>query len=93
MSELLSALSYYGYGVPEVDYDEWKTKLEEFVSASSVEKDQKQSALMPLFYMATSDLLSTTRASELDGRATLIAGRALMKALARALLARILEDI
>lgn len=70
MSEFLSALSYYGYEVPEVDYEEWKTQLEEFVLAGSVEKDQEQSALMPLFHMATSDLPSTTRAPELDDRNT-----------------------
>ena len=52
----------------EVDYDDWKTQLEEFVSAGSVEKDQEQSALMPLFHMATSNLPSTTRAPELDDR-------------------------
>ncbi|KAI6784603.1 L-2-aminoadipate reductase large subunit [Emericellopsis cladophorae] len=68
MNEFLSALSYYGYNVPEVDYEEWKTQLEEFVSAGSVEKDQEQSALMPLFHMATSNLPSTTRAPELDDR-------------------------
>ncbi|CAI6089735.1 unnamed protein product [Clonostachys chloroleuca] len=70
MSEFLSALNYYGYDVPEVDYEEWKTRLEEFVLAGSVEKDQEQSALMPLFHMATSDLPSTTRAPELDDRNT-----------------------
>ncbi|OAA45400.1 L-aminoadipate-semialdehyde dehydrogenase large subunit [Metarhizium rileyi] len=68
MNEFLSALSFYGYVVPEVDYDEWKTRLETFVSAGSVEKDQEQSALMPLFHMATADLPSTTRAPELDDR-------------------------
>ncbi|RYP92593.1 hypothetical protein DL770_001235 [Monosporascus sp. CRB-9-2] len=68
MNEFLSALTYYGYNVPEVDYEEWKTQLEEFVSAGSIEKDQEQSALMPLFHMATSNLPSTTRAPELDDR-------------------------
>ncbi|KAI8666078.1 Alpha-aminoadipate reductase [Fusarium keratoplasticum] len=68
MNEFLSALEYYGYKVPEVDYEEWKTQLEEFVSAGSTEKDQEQSALMPLFHMATSNLPSTTRAPELDDR-------------------------
>ncbi|QPH04919.1 putative secondary metabolism biosynthetic enzyme [Epichloe festucae Fl1] len=68
MNEFLSALSYYGYDVPEVDYEEWKARLEEFVSAGSIEKDQEQSALMPLFHMATSNLPSTTRAPELDDR-------------------------
>ncbi|KAK1255413.1 hypothetical protein MKX08_009408 [Trichoderma sp. CBMAI-0020] len=41
MGESLLALSYYGYGVSEVDYVEWKTQLEEFVSASSVEKNKE----------------------------------------------------
>lgn len=68
MNEFLSALEYYGYKVPQVDYEEWKTQLEEFVSAGSTEKDQEQSALMPLFHMATSNLPSTTRAPELDDR-------------------------
>ncbi|KAI1822510.1 alpha-aminoadipate reductase [Xylaria intraflava] len=68
MNEFLSVLNYYGYNVPEVDYEEWKTRLEEFVSAGSIEKDHEQSALMPLFHMATSNLPSTTRAPELDDR-------------------------
>ncbi|KAI8717341.1 Alpha-aminoadipate reductase [Fusarium sp. LHS14.1] len=68
INEFLSALEYYGYNVPEVDYEEWKTQLEEFVSAGSTKKDQEQSALMPLFHMATSNLPSTTRAPELDDR-------------------------
>ncbi|KAF4976050.1 hypothetical protein FZEAL_7228 [Fusarium zealandicum] len=68
MNEFLSALSYYGYNVPEVDYEEWKTRLEEFVSTGSIEKDQEQNALMPLFHMVTSNLPSTTRAPELDDR-------------------------
>ncbi|ODA78900.1 hypothetical protein RJ55_04490 [Drechmeria coniospora] len=68
MNEFLSALGYYGYNVPEVDYDEWKMQLERFVSAGSVEKDQEQSALMPLFHMAMSNLPLSTRAPELDDR-------------------------
>lgn len=66
-------MSYYGYDVPEVDYDEWKTQLEEFVSIGSIEKDQEQNALMPLFHMATSDRPSTMRAPELDDRNTMAA--------------------
>ncbi|KAI0199288.1 non-ribosomal peptide synthetase [Astrocystis sublimbata] len=68
MNEFLSILSYYGYNVPEVGYNEWKTQLETFVSAGSVQKDEEQSALMPLFHMVTNDLPSTTRAPELDDR-------------------------
>jgi L-aminoadipate-semialdehyde dehydrogenase len=68
MNEFLGALEYYGYSVPEVDYDVWKSQLEKFVSAGSVEKDQEQSALMPLFHMAMSNLPLSTRAPELDDR-------------------------
>ncbi|KAH8175983.1 male sterility protein [Sarocladium implicatum] len=68
MNEYLSILSYYGYDVTEVDYDDWKGQLETFVSAGSVQKDEEQSALMPLFHMATNDLPTTTRAPELDDR-------------------------
>ncbi|KAH7140234.1 male sterility protein-domain-containing protein [Dactylonectria estremocensis] len=50
-----------------VEHVSWVV-LEEFVSAGSVKKDQEQSALMPLFHLATSDLPSTTRAPELDDR-------------------------
>ena len=68
MNEYLSILSYYGYDVPEVDYDNWKAQLETFVSAGSLQKDEEQSALMPLFHMATNNLPTTTRAPELDDR-------------------------
>lgn len=68
MNEYLSILSYYGYDVPEVDYDHWKAQLETFVSAGPVQKDEEQSALMPLFHMATNNLPATTRAPELDDR-------------------------
>ncbi|KAH7116448.1 hypothetical protein EDB81DRAFT_668794, partial [Dactylonectria macrodidyma] len=44
INEFLSTLSYYSYHIPEVDYEEWETQLDEFVSAGSVEKDQEQSA-------------------------------------------------
>lgn len=68
MNEFLSSLSYYDYNVPEVDYEESKAQLEKFVSAGSLEKDQEQSALMPLFHTAMSNLPSTTRAPELDDK-------------------------
>lgn len=68
MNEYLSILSYYGYDVSEVDYNHWKTQLETFVAAGPVQKDEEQSALMPLFHMATNDLPTNTRAPELDDR-------------------------
>ncbi|KAK2938344.1 AMP-binding enzyme, C-terminal domain superfamily [Fusarium oxysporum f. sp. vasinfectum] len=64
----LSILSYYGYDVNEVDYDDWKAQLETFVSAGPIQKDEEQSALMPLFHMAITDLPTTTRAPELNDR-------------------------
>jgi L-aminoadipate-semialdehyde dehydrogenase len=68
MNEYLSILSYYGYDVNEVDYDDWKAQLETFVSAGPIQKDEEQSALMPLFHMAITDLPTTTRAPELNDR-------------------------
>lgn len=68
MNEYLSILSYYGYDVPEVDYDHWKAQLETFVSEGPLQKDAEQSALMPLFHMATNNLPTNTRAPELDDR-------------------------
>jgi L-aminoadipate-semialdehyde dehydrogenase len=68
MNEYLSILTYYGYDVPEVDYDTWTAQLTAFVSAGSVQKDEEQSALMPLLHMATNNLPTTTRAPELDDR-------------------------
>ncbi|KAL5092577.1 hypothetical protein Trisim1_001130 [Trichoderma cf. simile WF8] len=68
MNEYLSILSYYGYNVPEVDYDHWKAQLETFVSEGPLQKDAEQSALMPLFHMATNNLPTNTRAPELDDR-------------------------
>ncbi|KAM0347177.1 hypothetical protein ACHAPU_005118 [Fusarium lateritium] len=68
MNEYLSILAYYGYDVPEVDYDQWKAQLKTFVSAGPIQKDEEQSALMPLFHMATNNLPTTTRAPELDDR-------------------------
>lgn len=68
MNEFLSALNYYGYNVPEVEYEEWTAQLGKFVAAGPVEKDQEQSALMPLFHMVMSDLPISTRAPELDDR-------------------------
>lgn len=65
MNEFLSPLEYYGYKVPEVSYDEWKDKLEAFVSAGQ-EKDSEQHALMPLYHFCVNDLPANTRAPELD---------------------------
>ncbi|OAX80970.1 L-aminoadipate-semialdehyde dehydrogenase [Emergomyces africanus] len=68
MNEYLSLLEFYGYKVPEVDYDIWKDELEKYVSAGGPEKDQEQHALMPLYHFCINDLPATTRAPELDDR-------------------------
>ncbi|OBT58212.1 NRPS-like protein [Pseudogymnoascus sp. 24MN13] len=68
MSEYLSILEYYGYKTPEVSYAEWKSELEKFVSAGTLEKDLEQHALMPLYHFCMDDLPATTRAPELDDR-------------------------
>lgn len=66
MNEYLSLLEYYGYQVPEINYEEWKGQLEQYVSAGGQEKDQEQHALMPLYHFCVNDLPTTTRAPELE---------------------------
>ncbi|KAM7211702.1 hypothetical protein V8F06_012916 [Rhypophila decipiens] len=68
MSEYLSVLEFYGYNTPEVSYAQWKEELEKFVSAGTLEKDQEQHALMPLYHFCMNDLPATTRAPEMDDR-------------------------
>jgi L-aminoadipate-semialdehyde dehydrogenase len=68
MSEYLSILEYYGYQTPEISYGEWKEELEKFVSAGTLEKDQEQHALMPLYHFCMNDLPANTRAPEMDDR-------------------------
>ena len=68
MNEYLSLLEFYGFDVPEVDYNSWKDQLERYVSAGGQEKDQEQHALMPLYHFCVTDLPATTRAAELDDR-------------------------
>jgi L-aminoadipate-semialdehyde dehydrogenase len=68
MNEYLSILEYYGYKTPEVSYAAWKEELEKFVSAGTLEKDQEQHALMPLYHFCMNDLPANTRAPEMDDR-------------------------
>lgn len=70
MNTYLSYLEYYGYNTPEVDYEEWKAKLEQYVSQGGVELDMEQHALMPLYHFCVGDLPLNTRAPELDDRNT-----------------------
>ena len=66
--EFLSCLSLYGYNVPEVNYHEWRSSLENYVNEGGVQKDYTQHALMPLYHFVTNDLPANTKASELDDR-------------------------
>lgn len=68
MSEYLAILEYYGFNTPEVTYPSWKEELEKFVSAGTLQKDQEQHALMPLYHFCMNDLPATTRAPEMDDR-------------------------
>lgn len=68
MNEYLSSLEFYGYKAPEVSYEDWKQALEQFVSAGSLEKDEEQHALMPLYHFCMNDLPANTRAPEMDDR-------------------------
>lgn len=68
MNEFLYCLQLYGFKAPEVDYEDWKDKLETYVAAGGHEKDQEQHALMPLYHFCVNDLPATTRAPELDDR-------------------------
>ncbi|KAK3694472.1 hypothetical protein B0T22DRAFT_507018 [Podospora appendiculata] len=68
MNEYLSILEYYGYKTPEVSYYDWKDQLEKFVSAGTLEKDEEQHALMPLYHFCMNDLPATTRAPEMNDK-------------------------
>ncbi|KKA27610.1 hypothetical protein TD95_001715 [Thielaviopsis punctulata] len=63
--EYLGFLETYGYDVPEVSYDEWRGKMEEYVLAGS---QKEEHALLPLFHFVTGDLPGNTIAPELDDR-------------------------
>jgi L-2-aminoadipate reductase len=62
MNEWIGALEVYGYRVPMLSYQEWCTKIKEYVSNDSKE----EYALLPLFHFVTGDLPTNTIAPELD---------------------------
>jgi L-2-aminoadipate reductase len=62
MNEWISALEVYGYRVPMLSYQEWCTKIKEYVSNDSKE----EYALLPLFHFVAGDLPTNTIAPELD---------------------------
>lgn len=61
-NEFLSSVESYGYKIPELTYDDWRTRLEQYVADAQNEVN----ALMPLYHFVTSDLPSNTKAPELD---------------------------
>lgn len=60
--EWVGALEVYGYHIPMVSYQEWCTKIKEYVSDNSKEEH----ALLPLFHFVVGDLPANTIAPELD---------------------------
>ncbi|KAL5606376.1 hypothetical protein BROUX41_002793 [Berkeleyomyces rouxiae] len=65
--QYLGSLETYGYDVPEIPYDEWRVKMEEYV-ANSTGGSREEHALLPLFHLVTGDLPGNTMAPELDDR-------------------------
>ena len=61
-NEWVGALEVYGYHVPMVSYQEWCTKVKEYVSNNTKEEH----ALLPLFHFVVGDLPANTIAPELD---------------------------
>ncbi|GMM34563.1 L-aminoadipate-semialdehyde dehydrogenase [Saccharomycopsis crataegensis] len=67
LNDYLDTVNHYGYSVDKVNYESWKTKLEQYVSDSS----NPESALFPLLHMVLGDLKADTRAPELDDANTI----------------------
>jgi L-aminoadipate-semialdehyde dehydrogenase len=63
LNEWIGALEAYGYRVPLVPYQEWCTKVNEYVSDDTKEEEH---ALLPLFHFVTGDLPTNSIAPELD---------------------------
>jgi L-aminoadipate-semialdehyde dehydrogenase len=62
LNEWMGALEKYGYRAPMVPYQEWSSKIKEYVSGDSKEEH----ALLPLFHFVVGDLPANTVAPELD---------------------------
>lgn len=77
-NDFLSTLSIYGYECPQVPYNQWKKKLEDYVAGSSIPSSsaatdshpstnqQEPHALLPLFDWVTDDLPRDTASHALD---------------------------
>jgi len=68
MTDFLGALETYGYVVPEVSYEEWAEKMEDYVASSG--DGREEHALLPLLHFVTSDLPGGTKARELRNENT-----------------------
>ncbi|KAK3167903.1 putative NRPS-like protein biosynthetic cluster [Lepraria neglecta] len=62
LNEWIGALETYGYRVPIVSYQEWCTRIKEYVHDDSKEEH----ALLPLYHFVMGDLPANTIAPELD---------------------------
>lgn len=61
-NDLLLNLGIYGYKVTQVEYIQWRTKLEQHVL------ETQDNALFPLLHFVLDDLPTSTKAAELDDR-------------------------
>jgi L-aminoadipate-semialdehyde dehydrogenase len=61
-NDLLLTLGTYGYNVTQVEYIQWRTKLEQHVL------ETQDNALFPLLHFVLDDLPTSTKAAELDDR-------------------------
>jgi L-aminoadipate-semialdehyde dehydrogenase len=72
LNEWIGALEVYGYRVPMVSYEEWCTRVKEYVSDDA---NNEEHALLPLFHFVVGDLPANTVAPELDDANTAAALR------------------
>ncbi|RMZ75817.1 hypothetical protein DV737_g5114, partial [Chaetothyriales sp. CBS 132003] len=65
LNEWMDALESYGYRVPMVSYQDWCTRVKEYVS-SDADANTEEFALLPLFHFVVGNLPADTDAPELD---------------------------
>ncbi|PVH83832.1 L-aminoadipate-semialdehyde dehydrogenase-like protein large subunit [Cadophora sp. DSE1049] len=65
-SQYLAMLESYGWSVPEVEYEVWKGKLEDYAVGQGEGDGREQHALMPLYHFATTSLPDDTIAPEMS---------------------------
>lgn len=61
-NDLFAALKTYGYAVDQVEYVQWRAKLEQHVI------ETQDNALFPLLHFVLDDLPTSTKSAELDDR-------------------------